>query len=128
MGLSSPMLCEQDEQSPYGAANYDSPETVALREQFNSVYAYQPTMPPVFNHWVRSYGPGVKDWEYNVGYHHVPVGNQVKPAIPAYEAPEIWWRHLPYYAQIYGSTLFYDQAQNELQYPNLRAPAINEGY
>jgi hypothetical protein len=128
MGLSSPSLAEQDEQSPYGASNYDSPETVALREQLNSVIPYQPTMPPVFQHWVRSYGPGVGDENYNVGYHQVPVGNQVKPLIPGYEAPNIAWRHLPYYAQIYGSTMFYQQSQNELQYPNLRAPAINEGY
>src|SRR5215469_11123157 len=102
MGLSSPSLCEQDEQNPYGAGNYDSPETVGLRQALNAVTPYQPTMPPVYNTWVRSTGPGVGDENYDVGYKQVPVGNQVKPAIPAYEAPEIWWRHLPYYAQIYG--------------------------
>jgi hypothetical protein len=126
MGASSPYLSTQDANPVED--NYGSPETVALREQLNSVIPYQPTMPPVFNHWVRSYGPGVGDWNYNVGYHHVPVGNQVKPAIPAYEAPDVWVRHLPFNAQIYGSTLFYDNAQKDPIYRNLRAPAINEGY
>lgn len=104
------------------------PFTVGLRDQLNSVIPYQPTMPPVFNHWVRSYGPGVGDWNYDVGYKHVPVGNQVIPMIMRFEAPEVPVTHLPFRPVLFDSTQPYQQAQNELMYPNLRAPAINEGF
>ena len=104
------------------------PMTVGLRDQLNSVIPYQPTMPPVFNHWVRSYGPGIGDENYDVGYKHVFVGNQVTPLVVRYEAPDPWVRHLPYRQLISDSTQFYQQAQNEIYYSNLRAPAINEGY
>lgn len=104
------------------------PNTVELRSALNSVTPYQPTMPPVFNTWVRSYGPGIGDSQYDVGYKHVPVGNQVTPLIVRYEAPDPWVRHLPYRQVLYDSSNIYQQAQNEIFYSNLRAPAINESY
>jgi hypothetical protein len=130
MGLTSPALPTHWNNGAEGSYinTQSDPYTFALRDQLNSVIPYQPTMPPVFNHWVRSYGPGLKDWEYNVGWKHVPVGNQVIPMIVRFESPDVPVTHLPYRPVLFESTLPYQQAQNEIYYSNLRAPAINEGY
>jgi hypothetical protein len=126
MFLTSPAI--PSEMSDSFVNTGQDPHTVVLRDALNAVTPYQPTMPPVFNTWVRSTGPGIGDSQYDVGYKQVPVGNQVIPMILRFEAPDVPVTHLPFRAVLYDSSLPYQQSQNLIIYPNLRSPAINEGY
>lgn len=99
--------------------------TIALTDSLNAVTPFPPTMPIVFNTWVRSYGPGIGDSQYNVGFHQADVPQSVI-ITGNYEAPDVPVTHLPFASQLYNSTLTQQQA-GDIIFNSLRAPTINEG-
>lgn len=70
---------------------------------------------------------GLDDRMYNVGYHQLPVDNQVS-FIPRYESPEIPVTHLPFKDALFNSTQRTQQAGQKLAFTGLRAPGVNEGF
>lgn len=99
--------------------------TVALREQLNSVHEIQYTQPS-YNH---SYflSAGIDDRDYNVGYKQVPVGNQVSVLAHHFEAPEVPVTQLSYKESLFNSTLV-QKTVNGTPVIAMRAPGINEGF
>lgn len=126
--LVAPGIPTQDNQSGYNPV-YDR-ITENARDHLNQVYPYQPTMPVAFPAYVRTYGPGVGDENYNVGWHHVPVPSGIIPeaAVGRYESPDVPVSHLPFQQALYNTTLVQRQVSGSFVYQSLRAPGINEGY
>ncbi len=126
--MDAPGIPTQDNQDGYNP-RYDG-HTTSLRQQLDAEVPYQPTTAPTFPRWVRSYGPGVGDENYNVGWHHVPVpsGIIVEAAVGRYESPDVPVTHLPFKQALYNTTLAQRQISGHIVYSSLRAPGINEGY
>lgn len=128
--LSSPYLPTGMDVGINGYPTLEDAYTTYWRDRLNEVELYTPTQPPVFNLWVRSYGPGVGDENYNVGYHHVPVasGNIPIAYVGNHEAPNIPVTHLPFLQALYNTTLVSEVVAGQTIYPSLRSPGINEGF
>ena len=105
---------------------YD-PNTVAMRDSLNAVTYFEPTFPPAFPIWVRSYGPGIGDDQYNVGFHQADVNPYIQPMLVRYEAPNVPVTHLPYMEQLFNSTLTQATIAGQVVFNALRSPTPNEG-
>jgi hypothetical protein len=104
---------------------YDA-ATVAMRDSLNAVTYYQPTMPPAFQTWVRTYGP-TNDESVNVGFHQADVNPIIQPTLYRYEAPDVPVRHLPYQELLFNSTLVQETVAGNVIFNALRSPTPNEG-
>jgi hypothetical protein len=98
-------------------------QTQSLNEQLNSVI----TLPqnPSFSRGDRL-GAGISDSDYDVGYHQLPVDNQVVVAMH-FESPELPVDNIPNKFSVHDSTLALKQINGKQVYP-MRAPDINEGF
>ena len=104
---------------------YD-PNTVALRDQMNAITYYEPTFPPAFPIWVRTYGP-TNDESVNVGFHQADVPSMIEPMLVRHEAPDVPVTHLPYREQLFNSTLTQATIAGQVVFNALRSPTPNEG-
>ncbi len=108
--------------------------TSALTDRLNAVSYQVPTMTAfVQRQFVANHDVGIlPDSAYNVGYHQVPVDNQVnnKPGITMfrYESPDTPVSHTPFAQAIVNSMGATRQVSNPPYSFNLRAPNINEGF
>lgn len=127
MNLQSPFVptMDSDEYNNYRT----DPFTTARRDELNAVIAYTPTMPTVFNAYIRYDGSGVGDENYNVGYKQLPVQSGIIDSwqAGAYEAPNVPVSHLPFSSAFTEAAFARNQSSNQPVYRNLRAPGINEG-
>lgn len=122
--LTSPAIPTQDGMAE---GQYD-PMTVTLRDTLNAQVPYVPTTAPSFPVYVRSYGPGIGDSQYNVGYKQLPVDPGILSSVQVgqFESPDVPVTHLPYTYALYNSTLIQPQRGQVVIYA-MRAPGINEG-
>lgn len=102
------------------------PYTSALNESLNAMTVQVPTQQFYQRARILQYSDvGLDDANYNVGYHHVNVPQEVKVE-RHFEAPEVPVTQLPFMQAIYNTTLV-QELQSSMPLYSLRAPAINEG-
>lgn len=127
INLQSPFLptMETEEYDNYRT----DPFTTARRNELNAVIPYTPTMPVVFNAYIRYDGSGVGDENYDVGYHQLPVPSGIISSWMAgsFESPNLPVTHLPFSQAFTEAAFARYQSTNQPVYRNLRAPGINEG-
>jgi hypothetical protein len=97
-----------------------------MRDQLNAVTYFEPTYPPAFPVWVRTYGP-TNDEQVNVGFHQDDVNPYIQPMLVRYESPDVPVTHLPYSEQLFNSTLTQATIAGQIVFNALRSPTPNEG-
>lgn len=103
--------------------------TAVLNEQLNSMVEQVPTTPFYQRAVVlQNAMMGLEDTMYNVGYHQLPVDNQVAPQGYRYESPEVPVTNKPWTQSLYNTTLVQEQVGPIVLYQSYRAPEINEGF
>lgn len=113
-------------ESPYNPTS--DPYSARLNQLLNAMDTQIPTQQFYQRSTILQYpdvGVYPESSMYDVGYHHVPVAQEVKIE-SHYEAPETPVNNKPYNQALYDSTRKVEQGGGQPIY-NYRAPAINEG-
>lgn len=120
-GLTTLVVDEAVQYTP----TYDQ-NTVDLRNQLNEVTYYEPTFPPAFNTWVRTYGP-TNDETINVGFHQADVPSGIVQNMYRYESPDVPVTHLAWQESLFNTTLTSMSVGGQVIFNALRSPTPNEG-